>query len=669
MAYNTIYYATFPDRTGSTINLYIKQKDYAGASEKLLLSEDPIIVSTANRYYPETIYGTGATISIVNDSSNLLKYTTLFGDTEKQNYILITKDTSTKIFEGYIYPDLFSQEIKQNSLVSMPGTNYLSQLDKKELTITQPTYLYTYTPGGFNAENLLHEAIWATDLSLDIAVNNKIRSDQMVISDTSTLFDYILINRNLYVTETGESKDSKFVLQSILKTFYSRIYYYNGKWYIERIKDILTRPKTFTNYGANGVVSSFTVPNDRISLCSTNYLINQNTISYESGKKKVRITRNNVKSDNVINKNICDLEVSTGERPNYGQWIFHVDLESEVPHILHECYKDRNITNGVKITDTDAATHPYQWDRYLSTKIAIHPAEFNRYTVSYRYSFATQHGKDNRTYCASFRLRAENVDDPTTFSYVGTYLDILTNEYKFKWYDERDFNTGQEELETATYFTTCWTQSDIDPHKGVLEVSVDIDLSDLLLDGIYAPNFIDRTSTSVPPKLFSMMMGDLQAQAVKYLWIDIHPLTYRIINSNQAQNQTSGSRNKLERTDTFNYYYTFNYPNPYPYYNNILPYYDVTQYFGDIAIDAQIDQEYDILEGDISTNYIDTFNVDLDIFDVVNDIYINGIYTMDASGILIKQSYWNDDSSVYALDPSSFLPIQKLLIQIGRAHV
>lgn len=659
MAYNTIYYATFPDAVGSTIDVYIKQKDYAGAPELLELGTDPVIVTTTNRIYPETVYGTGATIKIINTSTDLLKYTRLFGTPEKENYVLITKDTSTIIFEGYIIPDLYSQEIRNNAEISLPASNYLSSLDKQELEITQPNYIYTYTPGGFQANNLLGNAIWSTDLSIDIAVNNTVYSDQMTLSDSSTLFDYIVINRNLYMRENGESESSKFVIESLLKTFYSRIYYHDGKFYIERVKDLLTENKTFVNYSPDGTRSSFTLPNERISLCTDNYLIGNNTLEFESGKKCIDVILNYKKADNILNKNIWEIEVSTGDKPDYGKWIYHVESESAISSITYEEYSDRNIDNGVKLTDADITTTPLQWERFLTTKIYLYPAEFNRYTISYKYSFATQHAKDNRTYCAAFRLRTANADDESTYSFVGRYTDP-SGEEKFKWYDERDFTSASREEISLTYFQQCFTQSDINPHTGVLEVNVDVDLTDLLLDGIYAPNFVDHVDTHrTRPSTYSNTIPAVEddRSLAKYVYLDIHPLVYRVIGSNQAQNQTSGTTNTLLITDIFDYYYTLTSPNPYPHYNNILPMAENPQFLGDVNIDAQIDEEPNKLKGCTESDYVDALEVNLDVFDVKSDVYLNGIYTIDPSESLVKQQYWRDDTSI------NYLSIQRLLIQ------
>jgi hypothetical protein len=339
------YTYTMKDISGDTISVEIHHDDHVGAAIPLPLGTDmPIGIYVPQKDITEQIWGLGCKINI-KTSEGLSQYDHLFATAERERYVKITKGTIT-IFEGFILPNVYEQEMMPVKTITIPANNQLSNLRdyRSELLDTDSAFSTIFL---FDLiKDILDNG---TGLELPIYVKNTLFSTlyASAFNIDTTCYDKLKINKQIYVDE-DEVMDGFSILQDILKVTYSRLYYFNGKWIIDRIRDMrLTNDyKIYPFDYPTTAASSGTLTHEDFSLEDEYKIANSGHLEYSAGMQKHNVIIDFDKYDNLVEPMFRDvIQVS---------WANFADLQLGVWQLLEgaviddESYVSTNVTNGIK---------------------------------------------------------------------------------------------------------------------------------------------------------------------------------------------------------------------------------------------------------------------------------------------------------------------------------
>lgn len=439
MSFNTIYYGSFNDNVNrDRIDIYIKQKDFGGVAEKLILDGNPLVISYPKHNFDDQLFGCGCKINVINNSNDFYRFDSLFSTPERNNYVEIIKtsdnlDSSIYLFQGYILPEMYTTTLEKNIKLTIPATDRLTTLDRYTPTLLTDTSTYrsdeylnafdlisniisdTDVENKLAIHNTLYNSVytqnlddsstyrcdtilfsgggvgdgasirvngltkwWAWDefygvqkgnqnfvanydvsyLAVDVSVtysgNNLIFKSTLLgidfVSDTSvsistnewwtlssiiqktsdiqyvpnTVFNStFLFADNFYNNETIQ--DDKVCLEKILKTFYSRCFYSNGKWCIERVSDMGRENKRYVYYQKGETTDRIDVSNNRINLsCPTHYMISGSPdITYNPGYQKLVVNLKFKEPESLVENYYYDVQ---NLDPAYQSPYFHLPI-------------------------------------------------------------------------------------------------------------------------------------------------------------------------------------------------------------------------------------------------------------------------------------------------------------------------------------------------------
>jgi hypothetical protein len=318
MAYGLKYECLlYPFGTEEEVYLRIYEDEYSGGSSALTIAKDGISIMMDKTDYFDSIVSVNAEIQIINDLDDFFELDTLFSVNDFQYYVKIVGGTAT-YFEGYIPCDTVEQTFLPKGTVIINASNNLKRLDG--FIPTMFTYRTTYT-----LISIIKHCLSFTGLSLPIYVNCSLYEWQAdsgyVYSTTEYSAFEKYIHSDLFLKNDNEYQDCLTILKSILESFDCKIYYWDEKWYIERVKDLGHSTKHYVVYLTN---DAGTVANETNTLYETGntntklrYTARSQKISYIPGAKQIRINLNEKLKINLLNYYYDNLiETASGSDPN-----------------------------------------------------------------------------------------------------------------------------------------------------------------------------------------------------------------------------------------------------------------------------------------------------------------------------------------------------------------
>ena len=387
MAYTTKYYGSFYDNVThkDRIDIYIKQfclNEVATVPEKLLLDSNPLVISYPQREFHEQLFGCGATINIINDSSNFFRYDDIFGVPERNTYVEVIKtinyngvggletlvygqgppgiatpvgDSSIVLFSGYVLPEMYTTTLAPlNTKVTIRCTDQLSLLDRYTPMILVDTSSYR-ADEYINAFDLISSILIDTDISNTIEIHNDMSNVNYVkdASSTDTIFNNIFYNAQNFADENNLMND-KMVLEMALKPFVARCYFNDGKWIIERTADMGKTTKDFVHYEKGSSTNTVrTQDNTRINLSNHDIIAGTPTLTFNPGNIKLVTSLNYKLSSSLTDNYYWDAEYYTKDvsiasnrpLPKQRKWMAS---DTDVS-LFFEPYTDANIESGLTL--------------------------------------------------------------------------------------------------------------------------------------------------------------------------------------------------------------------------------------------------------------------------------------------------------------------------------
>lgn len=325
MAYGLEYQSNFYNYFQKLCSVKIYQRDYTEGVTQVRTSEIKI---TANYNDDNTpIIGTGARIVIVTEDASLQTMEDLLLSYERQ-FLCTIEYGGDLAFQGYSICDLNERQLLPYTEVVMQFTDYMHRLEGEYPDCLKNMALNT------NLFTLIHEFIHLTTLELPLYVNSTLFEINMNTGETDTWLPQVFVQNANYF-ETSYNRDDVFAaINKTLQPFSAFIYYYNGKWVIERQEDI-TRTGDWVMYdgeGASSVVNGLKQTINK-QIGDFQYLDCSQIIEYDSGLHTLTLRLRDKELDSQIFNNWPQLDLiptlANGKPPEdliYRTWYVHDDI-------------------------------------------------------------------------------------------------------------------------------------------------------------------------------------------------------------------------------------------------------------------------------------------------------------------------------------------------------
>lgn len=315
MAYNTKYQIDWYRNGNIDGHIYLNRLDYVGPITNLQLAQDGVNIEYKMSDWFQPIVGQSCTIDIINTSGDFWEYSDLFAVNEREWQIQIYSSVyyveSHMLFEGWMISELTQLEYKNNNpIISISGSNYLSNLDK-----VTPDFIKNGGDNGSNVSsmfNVLNSCLKSTGSSRDIWLNCYIEpSSSWNIWSENSLLNRCGIDIENFATNTTEFKGATEIIKDILTPIGCYIYPWDNRWYIERYADIWTYDgsKNYkiynrdTSYGYLDYCTHQVVFEPSIGLCDNDMVKDSANMTINPGLKKLIIKKNLKEYSNYTTSN------------------------------------------------------------------------------------------------------------------------------------------------------------------------------------------------------------------------------------------------------------------------------------------------------------------------------------------------------------------------------
>jgi hypothetical protein len=579
MAYGQKYQSDFYNLFKQLVSVKIYERDYVGSVTNVRTSRVEIKANYQDDNTP--IIGSGATIVMIATTSEMSYLEDMLTSYERQFMCTIEYEGQI-VFRGYSISDLNERQFLQYAEVTMQFTDYLHRMEEY-----YPARLRNV--GGYaNVFSLIQELLTLTGLDLPIYINSSLFETTMTQGANETFLTQIIAQNSQFYADLFHYDNIYDAVNKCLQPFNAYLYYYNEKWIIERLEDIV-RSDNWVLYEGGSSSSTASLKQEYSKQAGDwEYVDMSQVIEYTSGLKMLILQLQDKKIDSIVFNNYTEdmLPFTAAVFPDEG------DL---LPNIW---YKDADITGlytGVSYLDLETyfhfnAVHPDEvWigngcGIYYNFNVTF-PVDFmteitlgmrNSFNLSINYKATTDSTTDItnwKTIVPRFLLRLDGGPYSGWWvKWIGTYINSLGQSFPGPWLmlcaPEEEPMSGIESLNPGLYF---YNGSSNGPTSQVWNVDRIFDLNKQKVLVYWRSTTMNFRDNGLWDELGN---PEFQRFTIIFLptwyWInDPHQLTSNFIGDITVLCTTEDVNNKIEyyinedfyRTETIDLY-LFDLPNP-----------------------------------------------------------------------------------------------------------
>lgn len=324
MAYGLKYQSEFYNVFGRLVQVQIALEDYVGSVSNIRTSEVTLDVNYKDN--ETAIVGTGVKVVVVNEGGYGY-LDDLLTSTEKQFQCTILHN-GAMVFKGYSLCDLNEQDFLPISTITLQFTDYLHRLDghyMPQLTdISITSSIFT----------LLQGLRGAIGLHTHMYVNSTLFENRMTKTATETFLEQTLIENSLFYSDTVNYENTYDAINKALLPFGAFLYTYGDRWMLERQEDI-TRTGTWVDYTIILPGESTTSLRQEYNKQDGDFQYKElsQKINYDSGLKTLILNLKEKAYDSLAFNNYdpADVSVIVDTHPEPG------DLEVRKWYIYYQC--------------------------------------------------------------------------------------------------------------------------------------------------------------------------------------------------------------------------------------------------------------------------------------------------------------------------------------------
>lgn len=301
MAYNVKYRLEFSDVKGNGRKVEILKDGYIGSVLPMIGTAEPVVIDWKSKddFY-EYIIGSTCTLNLM--VTDTVSYDDFYLFDEREYKIRVSYkddlDAYQTYWEGFVLVDAFKEAINTTPYtISLKATDGLGTLK----AFDAPTSNSGSQGTTDSAFHYLRSILNQTFLGFDIYIANQIRKDGGVINDT--IFHDILINEFGAMKPNLTYRNSKELLEAILKATNSKVYQSGGKWYVVSNTNLPTQNVTYKYFSSAGTFLGTSVVDVRTTLPTQMKPIKSNLMAEYLYPVRKAIYQIDLDSKRIINTN------------------------------------------------------------------------------------------------------------------------------------------------------------------------------------------------------------------------------------------------------------------------------------------------------------------------------------------------------------------------------
>lgn len=301
MAYNVKYRLEFSDVKGNGRKVEILKDGYIGSVLPMIGTAEPVVIDWKSKddFY-EYIIGSTCTLNLM--VTDTVSYDDFYLFDEREYKIRVSYkddlDAYQTYWEGFVVVDAFKEAINTTPYtISLKATDGLGTLK----AFDAPTSNSGSQGTTDSAFHYLRSILNQTFLGFDIYIANLIRKDSGATNDT--IFHDILINEFGAMKPNLTYRNSKELLEAILKATNSKVYQSGGKWYVVSNTNLPTQNVTYKYFSSAGTFLGTSVVDVRTTLPTQMKPIKSNLMAEYLYPVRKAIYQIDLDSKRIINTN------------------------------------------------------------------------------------------------------------------------------------------------------------------------------------------------------------------------------------------------------------------------------------------------------------------------------------------------------------------------------
>lgn len=301
MAYNVKYRLEFSDVKGNGRKVEILKDGYIGSVLPMIGTAEPVVIDWKSKddFY-EYIIGSTCTLNLM--VTDTVSYDDFYLFDEREYKIRVSYkddlDAYRTYWEGFVVVDAFKEAINTTPYtISLKATDGLGTLKAFNAPGSNTGSQGTTDSAFHYLSSILNQ----TFLGFDIYIANLIRKDGGVTNDT--IFHDILINEFGAMKPNLTYRNSKELLEAILKATNSKVYQSGGKWYVVSNTNLPTQNVTYKYFSSAGTFLGTSVVDVRTTLPTQMKPIKSNLMAEYLYPVRKAIYQIDLDSKRIINTN------------------------------------------------------------------------------------------------------------------------------------------------------------------------------------------------------------------------------------------------------------------------------------------------------------------------------------------------------------------------------
>lgn len=301
MAYNVKYRLEFSDVKGNGRKVEILKDGYIGSVLPMIGTAEPVVIDWKSKddFY-EYIIGSTCTLNLM--VTDTVSYDDFYLFDEREYKIRVSYkddlDAYQTYWEGFVVVDAFKEAINTTPYtISLKATDGLGTLKAFDAPGSNTGSQGTTDSAFHYLRSILNQ----TFLGFDIYIANLIRKDGGATNDT--IFHDILINEFGAMKPNLTYRNSKELLEAILKATNSKVYQSGGKWYVVSNTNLPTQNVTYKYFSSAGTFLGTSVVDVRTTLPTQMKPIKSNLMAEYLYPVRKAIYQIDLDSKRIINTN------------------------------------------------------------------------------------------------------------------------------------------------------------------------------------------------------------------------------------------------------------------------------------------------------------------------------------------------------------------------------
>jgi hypothetical protein len=317
MAYVVKYRSILhPPKWSVPVYIDILKNGYSGAITTLVMAKGGASLIVEETDYFDPIVSTSVELNYINTLTDFFENLHDWDDLlaiDDFEFMVKVYDPNYIYFEGFLPCDVIEQQFFPKGTVTLNAS-----INLKRLSDFNPT-LFT-TRSKYTLIDIIKHCLGKTGLTLPIYVNCSLFGYESYLGNifsnpytptyvystvTRSIFDWLSVESDLFLKNDLEYESCLTVLTSILTAFNCKIYYWNGKWYIERVKDLGHSTKHFIVYSINGTTTTENETNTSLEIGNVRTKLTHKelsqSVSYVPGVKQIVLNLKEVLRYNLTN--------------------------------------------------------------------------------------------------------------------------------------------------------------------------------------------------------------------------------------------------------------------------------------------------------------------------------------------------------------------------------